>query len=64
MLNVACRAPPALGATVNDTDPLPIPEGGWSNVTQLAPIVRQAAQAQPEPDVTDTVTCPPEAIIA
>ncbi len=51
------RAVPAFGATMNATDPLPVPLAPDVTVIQFA--VLFAVQLQPAPAVTVTVPVPP-----
>ncbi len=58
---VPVRAPPVFAATVNATDPFPLPLA--PDVTVIHASLRLAVQAQPVPVVTVTLPDPPAAAI-
>ena len=62
MLRVPARGPPVLAATLNPTDPFPLPLA--PEVTSTHPALLLAVQVQPLPLVdTSTVPVPPVAAI-
>ena len=62
MVRVPERAPPVLAATLNATEPFPLPLA--PEVTVTHPGLLPAVQAQPLPADTATVPDPPDAAIA
>ena len=62
MVRVPERAPPVLAATLNVTEPFPLPLAPAVTVTHPASLL--AVQAQPVPAETATVPVPPDAAIA
>ena len=61
MVTVPERAPPVLAATLNATEPFPLPLAPEVTVTHAALLL--AVQAQPLPADTATVPVPPDAAI-
>jgi hypothetical protein len=62
IVSVPLRAAPPFDATLNVTDPLPLPEAPFVNVIQASLAV--AVHAQVAPAVTATVPLPPAASTA
>jgi hypothetical protein len=57
IVRVPVRAAPLFDATLNDTDPLPLPDAPL--VTLMNASFADAVQAQPAPAVTATLPPPP-----